>query len=332
MKMKKLSILLFALLALNSAKAQDWHLSMYDAAPMFLNPAMTGVVDGQWRVHAQYRNQWSSVNFKPFNTALISFDAPVGKWGFGGQIINYRGGIGNYNALQGLGSVAFTVPLNRKKSHALSIGIQGGVTQKNVEYQLHTFDNQYTTQNGGGFDNGLSSGENFNGQSFIVPDLNAGILYYYAKQQSRINPFIGASVFNLLTPQESWYGANNKLPMRYYVHAGTRINITETIYFIPKALWMQQESFTEITFALDAGFFLKQSEVYILGGLTFRNKDAFVVTIGAKKANYIAKISYDTNVASKLTPASNGRGAFEISFTYMHQKKDKKTVKICPQL
>ena len=27
-----------------------------------------------------------------------------------------------------------------------------------------------------------------------------------------------------------------------------------------------------------------------------------------------------------------GRGGFEISFTYMHQNKDKKTVKICPRL
>ena len=235
--MKKILSISFALLALNFAKAQDWHLSMYDAAPMYLNPAMTGVVDGEWRVHAHYRNQWSSVNFKPYNTALVSFDMPVGKWGFGGQIINYRAGIGNYNALQGLASAAYTVPITRNKAHVLSIGIQGGATQKRVEYQLHTFNNQYTTTNGGGFDNGLPNGESFNGQAFVIPDLNAGILYYYAKQQSRINPFIGASVFNLLTPKESWYGATNKLPMRFYVHAGTRVNITETIYLIPKVLW-----------------------------------------------------------------------------------------------
>ena len=132
--------------------------------------------------------------------------------------------------------------------------------------------------------------------------------------------------------------------MRFYIHAGTRINITETIYLIPKTLWMQQEAFSEMTFAMDAGFFLKKSEVYILGGLTFRvaglgssvldavTSDAIVATIGAKKSNYIAKLSYDTNVSSKLTPASNFRGGIELSFTYMHQKKDKKTVKICPQL
>ena len=334
MNIRRILILLCSVLALNSGKSQDWHLSMYDAAPMFLNPAMTGVVDGQWRVHAQYRNQWSSVNFKPFTTALLSFDVPVGKWGFGGQIINHRAGIGNYNALQGIASAAYTVPLNKKRSHVLSIGVQGGITQKKVEYQLHTFDNQWTTQNGGGFDNGLPNGENFTGQSLVIPELNAGILYYYAQQQSRINPFVGVSAFNLLTPNESWYGDTSdstKLPMRFYAHAGVRVNITETFYILPKVLWMQQGSFNEITMAADAGFFLKNSEVWLLGGLVFRNRDAFIISIGAKKSNYIAKFSYDTNL-SKLAPASNGRGGIELSFTYMHQKKDKKTVKICPQL
>jgi type IX secretion system PorP/SprF family membrane protein len=327
----RIIILSIGLLSLFNAKAQDWHLSMYDAAPVFLNPALTGVVEGEWRVHAQYRNQWNSVNFKAYNTALLSFDMPYKRWGFGGQILNARGGIGNYNHLQGVASAAYTVPLNRKQTHLLSFGVQGGVSQKSVEHQLHTFDNQYTTTNGGGFDNGIANGESFNGQSFIIPELNAGILYYYARQQSRLNPFIGVSAFNLLTPEESWYDVSNKLPMRYYAHVGTRINITETIYLIPKALYMMQEPFTELTYSVDAGFFLKSSELYILGGLTFRNRDAFIASIGAKKANYIAKVSYDVNL-SQLASASSYRGGFELSFTYMHQKKDKKTVKICPRL
>lgn len=329
--MKKILFVILLFIGGFNAKAQDWHLSMYDAAPLYLNPAMTGVVDGEWRIHAQYRNQWSSVNFKPFTTGLLSFDMPVGKWGFGGQIVNYRAGIGNYNVLQGLGSAAFTVPVTKNRAHVISFGLQGGVSQKRVEYQLHTFDNQYTTLNGGGFDNGIASGESFSNQAFFIPELNAGFMYYYAKQQSRINPFFGVSAFNLLTPEESWYGVQNKLPMRYYAHAGCRVNLTETIYVLPKVLWMQQQTFNEITFAGDAGFFLKGSEVWILGGLIWRNKDAFIASIGAKKSNFIAKFSYDTNL-SQLTAASNGRGGIELSFTYMHQKKDKKTVKICPQL
>ncbi|MCB9223562.1 MAG: PorP/SprF family type IX secretion system membrane protein [Crocinitomicaceae bacterium] len=324
-------ILILCLSSSLIGRSQDWHLSMYDAAPVYLNPAMTGVVEGEWRVHAHYRNQWNSVNFKAYNTALISFDMPFKRWGFGGQIINYRAGIGNYNHLQGLASAAYTIPLNRKQTHLLSFGVQGGVSQKSVEYQLHTFNYQYNAAAGGIFDNGLPNGESFTSQSFIIPELNAGILYYYAKQQSKLNPFFGVSAFNLLTPTESWYDAQNKLPMRFYAHAGMRINILETFYLIPKVLYMYQEPFTEMTFACDAGLFLKGSEVYLLAGLTYRSLDAFIVSLGAKKSNYIAKVSYDTNL-SKLSDASSYRGGFELSFTYMHQKKDKKTVKICPRL
>src|SRR5687767_13803302 len=91
-------------------QAQDFHLSLYDAGPLFLNPAMTGLVEGKMRAHGQYRNQWNSVAFKPFTTALVSFDMPKDKWGFGGQVTNMRAGIGNYNVLQILGSVAYDVP------------------------------------------------------------------------------------------------------------------------------------------------------------------------------------------------------------------------------
>lgn len=304
---------------------------MYDAAPVHLNPAMTGVFEGDWRIHGHFRSQWKSVNFKPYTTALASFDAPVKKWGFGGQLVNYRAGIGNYNAFQGLASIAYAVPFDKMGNHNLSMGIQFGITQKSVIYQLHTFDNQYTTSNGGGFDNNLASGENFSGQSIILPDLNFGLLYYFAKQQSRINPFIGGSVFNILQPKESFFGAENKLPMRIYAHVGTRINFTEVFYVIPKVLYMHQNEFQELTFSGEAGYFMKSNETYILAGLTYRNKDAFIFSIGAKRSNYIAKIAYDIN-ASSLAPASTGRGGFEISFTYMHQKKVPQNVKICPKL
>lgn len=329
--MKKLIIALLFLLSGWMGKTQDFHLSMYDAAPLFLNPAMTGIIDGKWRAHAQYRTQWKAVNFKPYNTALISFDLPVGKWGFGAQILNSRAGIGNYNALQGLVSAAYTVPLTSNKAHNLSMGVQAGVMQKSVEYKLYTFDNQYVTTNGGGFDNSLNSNETFASQSLIVPVANAGILYYYAKQQSKINPFVGLSAFNLLQPTESFFEANNKLPMRFYLHTGVRVNFGELFYLLPKVLVMQQGPAQEQTFALDAGIYFKHGEFYFLPGLVYRNKDAAILSLGAKRDNYIAKISYDINT-STLSQASTGRGGFEISFTYIKNDKKGKTKKICPRI
>lgn len=315
----------------SALKAQDFHLSMYDAAPMFLNPALTGVVDANFRVHAQYRNQWRSVAFKPYNTALISLDAPKGKWGFGGQIMNMRAGIGNYNVLQGLLSLSYAVSLDKNRFNNISFGLQAGATQKRIEAGLYTFDNQYSNQNGGSFDNSLPNGESFNRQSFVTPQLNAGFMYFNSRQQARLNPFLGYSAFNLSNPKETYYNTTNRLPIRHYAHAGVRINITELFYVLPKALIMLQKNASEQIYSVDAGYFFKEQEFYLLAGINYRVKDASVFYIGARKNNYIAKIGYDANVSS-LKNVSKYRGAFEISFTYLAKKSKSKEVRHCPRL
>lgn len=328
---RNLILIVFILSFSIKGKAQDAHLSLYDAAPLFLNPAMTGVFEGNWRLHAQYRTQWKAVNFKPYTNALISFDKPVKKWGFGAQITNFRAGIGNFNAFQGSVSAAYATPIDKAKRHNISFGIQAGLTQKTIEFGLLSYDNQYTTQNGGGFDQTISSGEEFAGSSIIVPVANAGFMYFYARQQSRFNPFIGFSAFNLVTPKETYLGADNRLPIRYYAHVGTRINITEVFYIIPKALVMQQLEFSEQTYAIDMGYFLKGADLYLLGGVVYRNSDAMIVSLGLKMDEFIAKVGYDVNVSS-LSTVSTGRGGLELSFTYMGHKKKPRTEKICPRL
>ncbi|MES2798530.1 MAG: PorP/SprF family type IX secretion system membrane protein [Bacteroidota bacterium] len=329
--MKKILVLFIALFSFGKASAQDGHLSMYDASPLFLNAGLTGVFEGKWRLHANYRTQWKSVNFKPYQSALISFDMPVGKWGFGVQLNNFRAGYGNFNVLQGLLSAAYTVPLSKKRTHMLSFGVQAGATQKSLEYQLLSFNNQYTITDGGGFDQTVTSGENFGAQSRILPSTNASIIYYFAKQQSRLNPFVGFSAFNLIEPKESFYDQDNRLPRRFYAHIGTRINITEQFYLLPKVLFMQQRKFSEQTYALEAGYFLKGSELYLLGGLIYRSNDAMIATIGAKMENITLRLGYDINVSS-LSTSSTGRGGFEVALTYVHGKNKPKVEKICPRL
>jgi hypothetical protein len=150
--------------------------------------------------------------------------------------------------------------------------------------------------------------------------------------QSHFNPFIGFSAFNITQPKETFFGANNVLPIRYYLHAGIRINVTEQLYFIPKVLIMRQLNANEQTAALDVGYFLSEQKIYLLGGVVYRNLDAAAFSLGARVDNIIGKVSYDVNVSS-LARASNGRGAFEISLTYIAKKKGKaKLTKACPRI
>ncbi len=330
--MKKIIITLAFLVGLTQLlKSQDFHLSMYDAPPLFLNPAFTGLTDSKARIHAQYRNQWNSVTFKPFTTALISADIPKGKWGYGVQILNMRAGIGNYNAFQFLLSGGYSVPLDKNKTHNLSFGLQGGITQKSIREENLSFDEQYNHKNGGFFESSTPNGEGFTRQSQILPQLNAGVLYYYTKQQSRLNPFVGVSGFNLTHSKETFFDQNNHLPIRIYIHGGTRVNITELIYVIPKILIMKQGSAFEQTYAFDAGYYLKAGKLFILGGYVFRAKDASVVSLGFKKENYLLKFAYDFNTSS-LKTASKTRGAMEIIFTYLVGKEKVNKLKHCPRL
>lgn len=331
MKAIKKYISVFFIVLITRTQGQDFHLSMYDAAPLFLNPAMTGLVETKMRAHAHFRNQWNALAYKPFTTSLVSFDMPKDKWGFGGQITNMRAGFGNYNALQILGSAAYAVPIDKLKYHNLSLGLQLGFNQKRIEYQVLTFDSQWTTANGGSFDKSVPSGENFSGKPEFQEVVNFGALYFYGKQQSRLNPFIGISAFNLTRPKETLMGDNNRLPRRYYFHGGVRVNVSEILYFIPKVLVYAQAKIIQQTYAIDAGYYFKGEKFYALAGYIFRVNDASIIYAGLKKDNYIFKLAYDFNISS-LRGVSKTRGAYEISITWMGKKVKNTEVKNCPRL
>jgi len=311
--------------------AQDFHLSQYDAAPLFLNPAMTGMFSGDYRVHAHYRSQWAAIATKPFQTSALSYDTHVKKNSFGGQILNYRAGAGSYNALSVLVSAARDWAIDSAGNHHLSVGLQAGFIYKSVNMSKLIFENQYVPTNGGSFDNAIPNGElNYNKSDFLH-DANAGLLYYYAKDPCRINPFLGFTTFHLTQPNESFYGEKNKLPMRFLLHGGAKVNVTENIQLIPKFFMMQQVNARELTYSLLAHYYLKESNSFLILGGTMRNKDAAIFEVGMKYGKYIYRLSYDINT-SGLKPSTNGRGGLEISVTFVQPKQKPNPVPNCPRL
>jgi type IX secretion system PorP/SprF family membrane protein len=313
-----------------SAKAQDFHLSQYDAPPMFLNPAMTGMFDGKYRIHGHYRTQWAAVATKPFTTTGISFDMPIKKFGAGLQVMNYRAGAGNFNVLSVLLSMGYDVVLDKNRDHHIALGVQGGIVHKSFDVNKLTFGNQYTTTNQGSFDSNLPSGETFTNTSILTHDINAGFLYYYAKENIRVNPFIGFSAFHLTQPTESFYEVNNKLPIRYYIHGGLKINVNEKIQLLPKGIYMREVNASEYTATLLLHYYLKD-DTYLIFGPTYRSKDAGIIEAGLKKGQYTCRVSYDINTSS-LKEVTNHRGGFEISFTYIARRSKPNPLANCPRL
>ena len=73
-----LFILFQAAMGLICGKAQDLHFSQWFNEPLLTNPANTGFIpDADYRLGANYRNQWSTVMSQPYKTMSIWGDAQV---------------------------------------------------------------------------------------------------------------------------------------------------------------------------------------------------------------------------------------------------------------
>ena len=73
MKSKKEIItysLLFGLclVFINLSIAQDFHFSQYHSSPLQLNPALTGLINGTYRMNINYRDQWNKLDGNNFKT------------------------------------------------------------------------------------------------------------------------------------------------------------------------------------------------------------------------------------------------------------------------
>lgn len=348
-KIRGATLSLCAMLAIPFAMpAQDFHLTHYDAAKIYLNPSMTGMFDGFYRIHANYRTQWNAIASKPFTTGAVAFDMPVKRFGVGAQIMNNRAGAGNFNVMSLMLSGAYDLRIDQANHHHVAFGIGAGVIQKSVDFAKLTWDVQYTQANGGGFDNNINNGEQYANDAAWIPDAHAGALYYFADEKSRINPFLGISAFHVNRPNESFYGYDNRLPVRWVMHLGGRVGISELIQLQPRFLRMWQTNDRETVIGLLGSYYLKESDAYLLLGPTVRlsgpmfsdakqatlgplEDDALAIEMGLKWRNFTYRVSYDFNM-STLQPVSSGRGGFELSVIYVARRTQPVVAPNCPRL
>ena len=118
-----------------NANAQDIHFSQFYAAPITLNPAMTGLMNGNYRGTAIYRDQWRSVS-SPYVTIGTAFDINLfkGKWendyfGLGLMFTDDFAGSSSFTSMQ----MMFFFSLSQDYRYTqISIGIQGGISQKSI--------------------------------------------------------------------------------------------------------------------------------------------------------------------------------------------------------
>ena len=188
--------------------SQDIHFSQYNQSPLNLNPALTGVFNGEYRFVGNHRRQWASVTV-PYQTFGLSVDAksPIKKLpnlSAGLALYTDKAGDSDFGTTQVNLSGAYRIRLSSDSSQHIVIGIQSGVTQRKLNYNKLTFDSQY---NGYQYDATLGNNEVFEKQQRVYANLNGGMVYT-KKFSERTVLLIGASLFNISKPKQSFNGDN----------------------------------------------------------------------------------------------------------------------------
>lgn len=333
--MKKFLVIAFVLSVVVANAASDIHFSMFEHAPLTINPAQTGGFKGDFRAYANYKDQWRSVA-SPYKTICISGDAPLlrKKWkkgfiGVGGLIFNDRAGdakVGTTNFNLALSSFVFTGPRS-----SVSGGLSAGYVLRSINPSALTWDNQYDP-NAGAYNPALASGENFVTANYGFFDAGAGIAYHYGKGEmystanNKLRITIGAAYHHATLPKFSFLGdSKEKLYGKIIGHGSALIGIKNTnLSICPQLLYMRQGPVQEITPGVMFRYMVQEASHYTgffkesaisLGGY-MRVQDAAVFCLLYEFANYAAGISYDFNI-SKLRVASNMRGGLEIMLRYI---------------
>jgi type IX secretion system PorP/SprF family membrane protein len=313
-----------AILCSSFLAAQDIHYSQFNNSPYNLNPAQTGLFNGDYRVASNYRSQWSAVPV-PYKTFSIGGDARLKTKmendvpGVGLLINSDQAGDSRFSTLQILGSASYIKKLDKDSVNFISLGIQPGFTTKSFDINALTFDSQF---DGDSYNAGIPSGESFSRTRISYFDLGAGLAYLWRKN-SRKQLNAGISLLHLTRPKQSFFNDRDiRLDMKFNVSAIAQFPVTEKIDILPTFLYQSQGRFNETVFGAFGKYHLKPIDgvptAFSLGA-KYRVKDAFVLVAGLDYRNFNVGLSYDINTSS-LTAATGGRGGFEISVIYIFRK------------
>jgi type IX secretion system PorP/SprF family membrane protein len=331
--MKKI---LIAILLISSSilKAQvDPHFSEYYVYPSWLNPALTGAIDGDYRVSAIYRNQWANIA-NGFSTIGLSGDVVTNKnLNFGGSILQQTAGNGGYTYLTAYGSIAYTgLRFGVNGNQRITFGLQAGIIQRRFNTSKFQLGDQWNPITG--YNPSAITTDVFQNPSSTVFDAGAGIAYYDAAPNKKANLFAGFSASHITQPDDKFTSGSSKskLPIRYTLHAGLKLNLSEVLSFTPNALYLRQGTAEE---KMLGGYVQLQanSVTDVLFGANYRFNDAVVPFAGFWYKNFTLGLSYDIN-NSDLGKSIGTTNSFEVSISYTGRKNKELAGKnfVCPRL
>lgn len=334
--MKRTFLFITLLLSLSfSATAQDPHFSQFFASPLTLNPAFTGKFDGTLRIAGNYRNQWPAFN-NVYTTSTLSVDFDILKnklpyfdrWGVGILALTDQAGSGliknNYLGI----STAYHKSLDEDGFKQLGIGFQATYGQKRLDRNKLYFEDQLTPF---GFTGVTQETFDANNLNVNYLDVNAGLLYTMSTDESN-NFYIGASMYHINRPNQSFQGAYWNIATRSTISAGGYFPVSDILTLHTSGIYQYQNKASEtVVGGALAAVIDKVSEQpsNVYGGLWYRLNDAIIPYVGLEFSGFRIGATYDINVSS-LKAGSQSRGGMEISIIYIKRPAGFKGIP-CPK-
>lgn len=330
-------IVLFCLTFALTASAQDKHFSQFYASPISLNPALTGAINGTYRIAGIYRDQWRAVFDDPIVTYSMALDTRLKlplktkyKDALGVGLLFYSDKVNtiDFTTNQIMLSAAYHKALDYDNKQFLTIGIQGGVAQRNVNYERLSFADQFNGVDG-------YSGEtleNLPPNNFSYGDMNVGINYTAALTKSA-SIFVGASMHHIFGPRISFYydkefrpDEDERLYRKYSAQLSAQLPIGQRMQLIPRVLVSSQGPHFRITAGSNIRVPLNDynSTAVQLGAWARPVKsidepiefDALVILAAIELNGVHIGLSYDLSF-DDLATFQQGQNAFEISVSYI---------------
>ncbi|MHA4808162.1 PorP/SprF family type IX secretion system membrane protein [Flavitalea flava] len=325
--------------ALNG-NAQDLHFSQWFNSPLSTNPANTGFIpDADYRIGANYRDQWSSVMAAPYRTMSVWGDAQVfrnrienGWMGLGGMIMRDDAGSSALTSTQVYGSVAYHQMVGY--ASLISAGFNVGLVNKRVNTTNLKFPDQF---DGKIFDVHLPTSVVIDRPNVNYFDMQVGMNYaYFPTNKLYVNA--GFSVQHINRARESFFitdpaGFDSRIPQRFIGFVNASIKASDQVILNPMGYYTSMAGSSEAVLGLNAQYNLQDNgDQQVIGGLYYRAGDAVIPMIGFIYKNIKLTFTYDVTT-SNLKHYDGGFGAWEfglISQGFFNEYNGDKHQSLCP--
>jgi type IX secretion system PorP/SprF family membrane protein len=302
--------------------AQDIHFSQLYNSPINLNPANTGFFDGDYRFVGNFKNQWNTVPV-PYNSSSLTADSRIKikskKIGIGILLNQDQSGDSRFKTFNSALNFSYQTPITKDSSQFISVGIQTGITSKSVNYNYLSFNNQY---NGDTYNANAPTGENFQSNRIIYPDLGMGLNYQLLLNKLS-SVTLSGSLLHINSPKQSLFKDNQtRLDKKYILSISGQFRIIPKVDLLPFIAYSKQGKFNETLLGTRIRYLFPSvngySSAFYLGFYS-RVKDAIIFTVGMDYYNFHVSISYDVTTSNFKT-ANNMRGGPEFSVIYIFKK------------